>query len=112
MAALTWSFTPKPAYTTAPTPRCSTGQFIALKLDAVIVKQANLPSSPASNREELEELATLHGELRRRAKDLFETKDIGTEYRWATEAAEALTKELDRVSNLATFPGRCELNCG
>ena len=66
----------------------------------------------ASSREELQELETLHGELRRRARDLPETKAIATEYRRATEAAKSLAKELDRISNLATFRGRCALCAG
>jgi len=63
----------------------------------------------ASSREELQELETLHGELRRRTRDLPETKAIATEYRRATEAAKSLAKELDRISNLATLRGRCAL---
>lgn len=65
----------------------------------------------ASSREGLEELAALHGELQRRAEDFIETKAIATESQRVTDVTKALTKELDRVSNLALFPGRCRL-CG
>ena len=63
----------------------------------------------SQERGELEDIEALYQELATRIRSLDLIQPIGKEWLKLEEITVELKKELDRIANLALFPGRCSL---
>jgi hypothetical protein len=66
----------------------------------------------ASERDSLEEVQALHQQLAARMRSLELVAAAGTQWLKLEEIARELNQELERIANLALFPGQCDLCSG